>query len=64
LAVLDPIVGLLGAGVIANWSVLLVRQTALVLLDFEDDPELSSANRSTRQNDLRACNEINATYQC
>jgi cation diffusion facilitator family transporter len=52
LAVLDPMVGLLGAGVIANWSVLLVRQTALVLLDFEDDPDLSRAIRSTLEDDL------------
>src|SRR6185295_10278940 len=43
LAILDPVVGLLGAVVIANWSVSLVRQTALVLLDFEDDPELADA---------------------
>ena len=47
IGILDPIVGLLGAGVIANWSVQLMRQTALVLLDFEDDPELADAIRAT-----------------
>jgi cation diffusion facilitator family transporter len=50
---LDPVVGLLGAGVIANWAVSLMRQTALVLLDFEDDPDLSDDIRRTLEDDLK-----------
>jgi cation diffusion facilitator family transporter len=50
--ILDPVVGLLGAVVIARWSVQLVRQTALVLLDFEDDPVLAEAIRRTLADDL------------
>jgi cation diffusion facilitator family transporter len=54
LAFLDPVVGLLGAVVIARWSIQLVRQTGLVLLDFEDDPALASAIRRTLEDDLGA----------
>ncbi len=50
--ILDPVVGLLGAVVIARWSVQLVRQTALVLIDFEDDPVLAEAIRRTLADDL------------
>jgi cation diffusion facilitator family transporter len=52
LGALDPIVGLLGAVVIANWSVQLLRQTAFVLLDVEDDPDLSGDIRKTLEKDL------------
>jgi cation diffusion facilitator family transporter len=51
---LDPGVGLLGAAVIANWSYQLMRQSALVLLDFEDDPSLAEAIRHTLEDDLHA----------
>src|SRR5258705_9596944 len=44
---LDPIVGLLGAAVIARWSIQLVQQTSLVLLDVDDDPELAKGIRTT-----------------
>jgi cation diffusion facilitator family transporter len=54
LAFLDPVVGLLGAIVIARWSIQLVRQTGLVLLDFEDDPALATAIRHTLEDDLGA----------
>jgi len=37
----DPLVGVIGACVIASWSYGLVRQSALVLLDAEDDPDLA-----------------------
>ena len=47
LRALDPIVGLLGAAVIARWSIQLVQQTSLVLLDVEDDPELAKGIRTT-----------------
>jgi len=52
-AFLDPIVGLLGAAVIARWSVQLVNQTAFVLLDVEDDPVLSGGIRRTLEEDLK-----------
>ena len=51
---LDPVVGLLGAVVIARWSVQLMRQAGLVLLDVEDDPSLSNAIRHTLEDDLKA----------
>ena len=54
LSALDPIVGLLGAFVIASWSIQLMRQAGLVLLDVEDDPSLSEAIRHTLQDDLKA----------
>ena len=51
---LDPLVGLLGAFVIARWAVQLMRQAGLVLLDVEDDPSLSQAIRHTLEDDLHA----------
>ena len=51
---LDPVVGLLGAFVIARWAVQLMRQASLVLLDVEDDPSLSEAIRRTLEDDLHA----------
>jgi cation diffusion facilitator family transporter len=53
LAVLDPVVGLLGAAVIARWSVQLLRQTAFVLLDVEDDPGMAEGIRLTLEGDLK-----------
>jgi cation diffusion facilitator family transporter len=37
----DPLVGVAGALVIASWAYGLVKDSALVLLDAEDDPELA-----------------------
>jgi cation diffusion facilitator family transporter len=54
LGALDPLVGLLGAFVIARWSVQLMRQTGIVLLDVEDDPGLSADIRRTLEVDLHA----------
>ena len=54
LSALDPLVGLLGAFVIARWAVQLMRQAGLVLLDVEDDPMLASAIRRTLEDDLHA----------
>jgi cation diffusion facilitator family transporter len=51
-AALDAVVGILGAIVIARWSVQLVQQTSLVLLDVEDDPELSGDIRKTLENEF------------
>jgi len=53
-AALDPLVGLLGAVVIARWAVQLMRQAGLVLLDVEDDPLLADSIRHTLEDDLHA----------
>jgi cation diffusion facilitator family transporter len=37
----DPLVGIVGAVVIASWSLGLIRDSALVLLDAQDDPDLA-----------------------
>ena len=41
LGILDPLSGLVGAFVIASWSYGLIRDSAMVLLDADADPELS-----------------------
>lgn len=51
---LDPLVGLVGAGVIASWAYGLVRASALVLLDAEDDPHLAQRIRGTIETELNA----------
>src|SRR5258705_9403477 len=43
LRALDPLVGLLGAFVIARWAIQLMRQTGIVRLDVEHDPRRASA---------------------
>ncbi len=52
LRILDPVVGLLGAVVVARWSIQLMRQSGLVLLDVEDDPSLAGDIRKTLEDDL------------
>ena len=54
LRALDPLVGLMGAFVIARWAVQLMRQAGLVLLDVEDDPSLANSIRHTLEGDLHA----------
>lgn len=49
---LDPAVGLLGAALIARWSVQLLKASGLVLLDVEDNPELAAAIRDTLTGEL------------
>ncbi|MGQ0742531.1 MAG: CDF family Co(II)/Ni(II) efflux transporter DmeF [Alphaproteobacteria bacterium] len=44
---LDPAVGLVGAVMIVRWSWQLMRDSALVLLDAEDDPRLARDIRDT-----------------
>jgi cation diffusion facilitator family transporter len=51
---LDPVVGLVGAGVIASWAYGLIRDSGLVLLDAEDDPRLAAAIRRTIEGELNA----------
>lgn len=38
---LDPVVGLVGAAVIANWALGLVRDTGAILLDMTPDPDMA-----------------------
>lgn len=52
IALLDPIVGVLGAIVIGRWSLQLLQQTAFVLLDVEDDPALADDIRRTLDGEL------------
>jgi cation diffusion facilitator family transporter len=46
IAYLDPLVGVIGAGVIASWAYGLIRDSALVLLDAEDNPQLADRIRA------------------
>jgi cation diffusion facilitator family transporter len=54
LGILDPISGLVGAFVIASWSYGLIRDSAMVLLDADADPDLSRQIRATLQSELGA----------
>lgn len=51
---LDPLVGLIGAGVIASWSYGLVRDSSMVLLDAEADPALANNIRLTVESEFEA----------
>lgn len=51
---LDPLVGVIGAGVIASWAYGLVRDSGLVLLDAEADPALSRDIRKMIETELGA----------
>ncbi|HEX4179656.1 MAG TPA: CDF family Co(II)/Ni(II) efflux transporter DmeF [Caulobacteraceae bacterium] len=44
---MDPLAGLVGAGVIASWSHGLIRDTGAILLDMNPDPGLSDQIRQT-----------------
>ncbi|MEJ1967380.1 MAG: CDF family Co(II)/Ni(II) efflux transporter DmeF [Rhizomicrobium sp.] len=54
---LDPLVGVIGAGVIGSWAYGLVRDSALVLLDAEDSPGLAGEIRTYLEGDAgtRVC---------
>ena len=54
LGVLDPVSGLVGAVVIASWSYGLIRDSALVLLDADADPQQSDEIRGFLEKELRA----------
>jgi len=54
LAMLDPISGLVGALVIGAWSYGLIRDSAMVLLDADADPEMSRGIRRTLEGELGA----------
>jgi cation diffusion facilitator family transporter len=54
LRLLDPLVGLVGAAVIASWSYGLIRDSGLVLLDAEDDPKLAENIRAMIETEMNA----------
>ncbi|HWA90530.1 MAG TPA: CDF family Co(II)/Ni(II) efflux transporter DmeF [Rhizomicrobium sp.] len=54
LGFLDPLVGVIGTVVIASWAYGLVRDSALVLLDAEDDPKLAAEIRAMIERELGA----------
>jgi cation diffusion facilitator family transporter len=51
---LDPVVGIIGAGVIASWAFGLIRDSSLVLLDATADPKLAREIRSMVENEMGA----------
>ena len=51
---LDPAVGVVGAIVIASWSFGLIRDSGMVLLDAEADPELAREIRAMIERDMGA----------
>jgi cation diffusion facilitator family transporter len=51
---LDPVVGCIGAGVIASWAFGLVRGSGMVLLDAEADPALACEIRAMIEGELAA----------
>ena len=51
---LDPAVGIAGAFVIASWAYGLIRDSALVLLDAEDDPRLAREIRAMIETEMNA----------
>jgi cation diffusion facilitator family transporter len=52
LAILDPLSGLVGAAVIASWSYGLIRDSAMVLLDADADPQMSWEIRKMLEGEL------------
>ena len=54
LSMLDPLAALVGAFVIASWANGLIRDSAMVLLDADADPEMSGAIKSTIEQELGA----------
>jgi cation diffusion facilitator family transporter len=48
----DPVVGIVGAVMIALWAIGLIRDSALVLLDAEDDPDMARDIRATVEQEL------------
>src|ERR1019366_3603936 len=54
LGILDPVAALVGAFVIGSWAYGLIRDSAMVLLDADADPQLSHAIKSTIERDLGA----------
>jgi len=51
---LDPLVGLAGAFVILSWAHGLIRDSAMVLLDAEDDPHMAGEIRAMIEREMNA----------
>lgn len=51
---LDPAVGIVGAAVIASWSFALIRDSGMVLLDAEADPDLARDIRELVEREMTA----------
>jgi cation diffusion facilitator family transporter len=51
---LDPLVGCIGAGVIASWAYSLIRDSGMVLLDAEADPDLAREIRASVEGEFDA----------
>jgi Co/Zn/Cd efflux system component len=48
---MDPLAGLVGAGVIVSWSIGLIRDAGAVLLDMNPDARLTAALRAAIERD-------------
>ena len=48
---MDPLAGMIGAGVIASWSYGLIRDTGSILLDMIPDPRMADNLRQTLESD-------------
>ena len=48
---MDPLAGIVGAGVIASWSYGLIRDTGAILLDMTPDPQMAEKLRRTLESD-------------
>jgi cation diffusion facilitator family transporter len=48
---MDPLAGIIGAGVIASWSYGLIRDTGSILLDMIPDPRMATNLRQTLESD-------------
>jgi len=48
---MDPLAGIIGAGVIASWSYGLIRDTGAILLDMSPDPRLAARMRAALESD-------------
>jgi Co/Zn/Cd efflux system component len=48
---MDPLAGVIGAGVIASWSYGLIRDTGSILLDMNPDPRMADSLRRTLESD-------------
>jgi Co/Zn/Cd efflux system component len=48
---MDPLAGIIGAGVIASWSYGLIRDTGSILLDMIPDPRMADNLRQTLESD-------------
>jgi cation diffusion facilitator family transporter len=48
---MDPLAGIIGALVIANWSFALIRDTGGILLDRMPDPQMAEKMRKTIENE-------------